>query len=76
MADDDKRMIINQDDLIAKLNELHNECGGDLAMVVERLLLENHVLALDRSSGFRRGVNFEFADFPRFLKVQNSENTN
>ena len=43
---------------------------GDLARVIELLLLENHVLMQHQSVGFRRGVPYEFSEFPRFLHFE------
>lgn len=58
--------------LITKLRELESQCDGDLAHVVERLLLENHVLAMQQSSGLKRGMGWDFSMFPRFLSFDES----
>lgn len=70
MVDETGQIVIDQNDLIAKLNELDSQSDGDLARIIELLLLENHVLALDKSKGFRRGIQFEFSQYPRFLEFK------
>lgn len=69
---DGNQMMIDQTVLVAKLNEIEAECEGDLARIIELLLLENHVLSLDQSTGFRRGIDMNFSEFPRFLEIQES----
>lgn len=53
-----------------KLRHLEGEADGDLARVIEILLLENHVLMQHQSVGFRRRVDYEFSGFPRFLHLE------
>lgn len=72
MAEKDA-LVINQPDLIAKLEEAKGKSDGDLARVIELLLLENHVLSLDQSTGFRRGIDMDFSDFPRFVRIEDSD---
>jgi len=72
MAEKDA-LVINQSDLLAKLEEAKGKSDGDLARVIELLLLENHVVSLEPSTGFRRGNDMDFSDFPRFLKVDDAE---
>lgn len=62
-------IVIDPSDLIAKLNDFEAQVEGDLARVLELLLLENHVLQLGQSTGFRRGSRFGFSDYPRFLQL-------
>lgn len=69
MSDDPKAVTIDKNELIAKLNEVSARSDGDIARLIELLLLENHMLALGQSNGLRRGVEFEFSSFPRFLKL-------
>lgn len=69
MAKTANRIIIDPDDLIVKLNQLETQCDGDLARMIEMLLLENHMLARQQSRGLLRGLQFEFSQFPRFLKL-------
>lgn len=68
-------LVINQTDLIAKLEEAKTQSDGDLARVIELLLLENHVLALGQSAGLRRGVTMDFSRFPRFLQIEDVRQT-
>lgn len=70
---DPKAVTIDENELIAKLNEVSARSDGDIARIIELLLLENHVLTLGQSSGLRRGVEFEFTDFPRFLKLSQED---
>jgi hypothetical protein len=65
-------VAINPNDLIAKLNDLDGQCTGDLAHMIEILLLENHVLALQQSKGMLRGAKLDFSQFPRFLELRDS----
>lgn len=69
MDDSPKAIVVDEDELVEKLNRLLVEGGGDLARVIEFLLLENHMHTLEQSSGFRRGVQYDFSEFPRFLKL-------
>lgn len=66
---DNNRCKVDLATLINKLNDLHDQANGDLARVVELLLLENHVLSLGQSSGFGRGVEYDFSEIPRFLEI-------
>jgi hypothetical protein len=75
MTNNPNEVAIDPNDLIEKLNDLESQCEGDLAHVIERLLLENHVLACQQSKGFQRGKKFEFSQFPRFLRFDDSLNT-
>lgn len=68
-----KPLEIDPDALIEKLSTIQSQADGDLARVIELLLLENHVLAIDQSKGLRRGGNFEFSQFPRFLEIKSCE---
>ena len=63
-------LIIAVSDLLANFNRLEEQCQGDPARLVELLLLENHVLRLGQSGGFRRGMSMNFEAFPRFLKFE------
>lgn len=63
-------LIIAVSDLLANFKRLEEQCQGDPARLVELLLLENHVLRLGQSSGFRRGMSMNFEEFPRFLKFE------
>lgn len=62
------RLVIDPNQLIAKLNEVEEQADSDLARMIELLLLENHVLKLGQSSGFRCGTHSGFSDYPRFLQ--------
>ncbi len=62
-------LAIDTSDLIGTLKDIETQSDGDLARLIELLLLENHVLSLGQSTGFRRGVNFDFSAFPRFLQI-------
>lgn len=55
--------------LIAKFDELQVKADNDLARLIELLLLENHILRLGQSTGFGRGANVDFGNFPRFLAL-------
>jgi len=66
---DGKGLTIDPNELIEKLNQVQKEADGDLARMIELLLLENHVLQLGQSSGFRRGTHYGFSKFPRFLQL-------
>ena len=72
MADRNQR-IIHHSELVSKLMRIKAQCGGDVARVIELLLLENHVLSLDQSAGFVRGITMDFSDFPRFLKLEEAD---
>lgn len=74
MEADSKTIPINPDDLLAKLHDIETAAQGDLARMIELLLLENHVLARDQSVGFRREVDPDLSDFPRFLQIVDAEN--
>ena len=67
---DRNQRIIHHSELVSKLMGIKAQCDGDVARVIELLLLENHVLSLDQSSGFRRGITMDFSGFPRFLKLE------
>lgn len=71
MADKPKNTAIEVSDLLAKLHEVSNQCDGDIARIIELLLLENHMLGLGQSSGLRRGVQCDFSNFPKFLALSN-----
>lgn len=73
MEADRKTISINPDDLVAKLHDVETAAQGDLARMIELLLLENHVLARDQSMGLRRGVDPDLSDFPRFLQIVDTE---
>ena len=66
---ENNRYEIDLATLINKLNDLHDQANGDLARVIELLLLENHNLSLGQSSGFGRGVEYDFSEIPRFLEL-------
>jgi len=55
--------------LIEKLRDLEKQSNGDLSRVIELLVLENHVLRQHQSVGFRRRVEYQFTEFPRFLRL-------
>ena len=59
--------------LIGKLNDLQSKAGGDLARVIELLLLENHLLSMGQSSGLDRGRKWDFSQVPRFLTMEQDE---
>lgn len=63
--------------MVGKLRELEAETEGDLARIIELLLLENHVLRQHQSVGFIRKAHYGFSDFPRFLRLEDeiSDNT-
>ena len=67
MADEPQHQV-DLSKLVEKLNELQSKADGDLARVLELLLLENHVLETGQSTGFRRGIGWDFSSVPRFLK--------
>jgi len=72
MTNNPNKVSIDPNDLIAKLNDLDGQCAGDLAHMIEILLLENHVLALQQSTGMLRGAKLDFNQFPRFLELQDT----
>ena len=47
----DPAIAIDPGDLVTKFDQLKLECDGDLAKIVERLLLESHVLLFQQSKG-------------------------
>ena len=55
--------------LVGKLRELETQTDGDLARVIELLLLENYVLRQHQSAGFIRSANYGFSEYPRFLRL-------
>jgi len=66
------RNEIDLSTLVAKLNELQKQAEGDLARVIELLLLENHILSLGQSHGFNRGVAWDLSEIPRFLEMSDT----
>ena len=70
---DQQALGINTSDLMRTLKEIETRAGGDLARVIELLLLENHVLSLGQSAGYRRRIDTNFSDFPRFLQIIDAE---
>lgn len=70
LKEDRKTISINPEDLVAKLHEVESSAHGDIARVIELLLVENHVLKGQQSSGLLRGVSVRYHDFPRFLKFE------
>lgn len=66
---EDCHIMIDPSNLVAKLQKLETHADGDLSSVIELLLLENHVLTQHQSVGFKRGVNYGFSEYPRFLKL-------
>ena len=70
---DRQALVIDTSDLMRTLKEIDTRADGDLARVIELLLLEHHVLSLGQSAGFRRGIDMNFTDFPRFLQIVDAE---
>ena len=68
------KIEIDPNVLVTKLNKTTEQANGDLARVIELLLLENHVLELDQSCGFRRSAHLGFSEYPRFLKIDEPSN--
>ncbi|WP_136661793.1 hypothetical protein [Nitratireductor sp. XY-223] len=64
------RYEIDLSKLVGKLNDLQSKADGDIARVIELLLLENHLLSIGQSSGFERGRKWDFSQVPRFLKME------
>lgn len=73
MQDEIRDIEINPEELIGKLTTLQTELDGDIARVIEVLLLENYFLKIGQSNGFRRGVELDFSKFPRFLQLTETE---
>ncbi len=74
MVEDSKTISINPDDLVARLREVESSAHGDIARVIELLLVENHVLKQQISTGLYRGVGVRVATYPRFLKLADGTN--
>lgn len=72
-SSDQQALVIDTCDLMRTLKDTETRADGDLARVIELLLLENHVLSLGQSAGFRRGIDMTFSDFPRFLQIVDAE---
>lgn len=70
MEEDTKTISINPEDLVARLHEVENSAQGDIARIIELLLVENHVLKRQQSVGLSRGVGVRLETYPRFLKLQ------
>lgn len=70
MEEDTKTISINPEDLVARLHEVENSAQGDIARIIELLLVENHVLKRQQSTGLTRGVGVRFETYPRFLKLE------
>jgi len=66
---DSASIEIDPTHLVGRLRELETETEGDLARIIELLLLENHVLRQHQSVGFTRNAHYGFFDFPRFLRL-------
>lgn len=60
---------IDTQQLINKMSELEQLANGDVARMIELLLLENHIFKLNQSSGMLRRRKLDFSEFPRFLKL-------
>lgn len=60
---------IDTQQLINKMSELEQLANGDVARMIELLLLENHTLKLNQSSGMLRRRKLDLSEFPRFLKL-------
>ncbi|MGH1416262.1 MAG: hypothetical protein ACRBB0_22430 [Pelagimonas sp.] len=72
MVEDPRTISINSDDLVARLREVESSAQGDIARVIELLLVENHVLTRQQSVGISRGVGVRFETYPRFLKFEDN----
>ena len=70
---DQQALVIDTSDLMRALKVIETRADGDLARVIELLLLENHVLSLGQSAGYRRGIDMNFSDFPRFLQIVDAD---
>ena len=68
---DPSTIAIDTAELVEKLRQVEALSDGELARVIELLLLENHVLMQHQSIGFRRGIPYQFSEFPRFLNLNN-----
>lgn len=64
-----QRMEIDRDALLLKLAEVRTEADEDLARMLELLLLENHVLKKQVSSGLLRSISLELKSYPRFIDL-------
>ncbi|WP_299592634.1 hypothetical protein [uncultured Tateyamaria sp.] len=74
MEEDGKTISINPDDLVARLRQVESIAEGDIARVIELLLVENHVLKRRQSTGLSRGVGVRFDTYPRFLRFDTGAN--
>lgn len=72
MVEDNKTISINPDDLVARLREVESSAQGDIARVIELLLVENHVLKQQTSTGLCREVGARYDTYPRFLTLDDS----
>lgn len=69
MGDADNRMRIDPELLVARLNELETQTEGDIARIIELLLVENQALRMQCSRGLHRGRGIDASTYPRFLEI-------
>lgn len=70
MAANANSIEIDHAGLMARLEELQMESDGDVARLIELLLLENQILALRQSTGMHRGLVVDLSSYPRFLELK------
>ena len=73
MTEQEKSAIVTVDMLMADLAVLEDECEGDFAWILERLLIETMFFGRNHSSGFLRGTSNIPEDVPRFLALKSDE---
>lgn len=73
MEDASNRTKIDPDVLFARLKEVEADADGDIARIIELLLVENHALRLQCSRGLNRGQSIQATTYPRFLEIRSDE---
>ncbi|MBO6727824.1 MAG: hypothetical protein JJ911_19355 [Rhizobiaceae bacterium] len=69
MEDVANRTEIDPNVLVARLKEVEADADGDIARVIELLLVENHALRSQCSRGLNRGQTIQATTYPRFLEI-------
>ena len=64
-----KQIEIDHNVLLAHMDRIKSDAGGDVARMLELLLLENYVLREQTSSGFLRNGQFDVTTYPRFVSL-------
>jgi len=64
-----KPIEIDHNALLSKMDKVTSDAEGDIARLIELLLLENYLLKECTSAGFHRGVTPDLSTYPRFVTL-------